>query len=604
MQSFPKAALYTEVAFFSGPLFYTLGAVAVCFLIFMAYAFYYLNKKNNDIEFSKYRYYYSKPYIIKISNKGKIKKFNKKCTETFKNPQDYTSIEDFKTVKEYIDLMEDIRKQEPFTIAFESVTEEREYLRLIPVRITGGYFLMGENITLQQKDLEYHRNMALYHGITNLPNKNYLGIKLQDLFSNKDFLSRKNVLVAVEVVSFKNINRLFGQKIGEAALVAVAKIINSSFGKNNAILYHVETATYMILFLDLDKYSDAFAWGEKLTVAFEKPLDVSGNLFNIKLKIGVFEIDTNRYTNVNPVSSYDNAVLALKRAKESRRSNVFVYDIGMGQVFTRTQAMEIDMVAGIKNKEFRIFYQPQLNTMKNQIIGLESLLRWDNPKYELDSPALFIELAEQNNMILEIGRFVINETFKSAKEWEKYKIRININISPVQILQSGFVYELTSAFDRFKLKKNSIVIEITETMMMESFDSIIEKLFILKKHGFMIHLDNFGTGYSSMLYLKDLPIDGISISRDFIKNIESDKHARTIISKIISLANSLNIEIVAEGVETDKQKAFLNKNGCFIIQGFLISKAVEKQNVIKLLEHYNKKSNTKLEDIDYYDFLR
>ena len=119
----------------------------------------------------------------------------------------------------------------------------------------------------------------------------------------------------------------------------------------------------------------------------------------------------------------------------------------------------------------------------------------------------------------------------------------------------------------------------------------------------MIHLDNFGTGYSSMLYLKDLPIDGISISREFIKGLESDRHARTIVSKVISLANSLDIEIVAEGVETEKQKNFLNQNGCFIIQGFLISKAVDKAEVTKLIEKYNDKTK-ELEDIDYFDFLR
>ena len=604
LQSFPQASLYATVAFVSVPVFYMLGVMIICFLIFIVFVYFYLNKKNNDIEFSKRRYYYNKPYMLKISKKGAIKSFNQTCYENFKDVKQFQTVYDFAPVKESIDVMDDIKKQAPFTVAFESKQNSLEYLRFMPIKTGGGYYLLGENITLQQKDLEYHRNMALYNPATQLPNKNYLGIKLQNLFSGPDFLDLKNALVAIDITSFKNINRLFGQKISQATLVKAASIIQNTLGSYNAILYNVETEVFMVLFLGLNKYQEAIDWSDRLSSLFEKPIDVSGNLFNIEVKIGVFEIDTNRYSNVNPLTSYDNALLALKRAKESRRTNVVAYDIGMGQVFTRTQAMEVDLVSALKNKEFKIFYQPQLNTMNNQIIAFESLLRWDNPKYALDSPALFIELAEQNNMIMEIGRFIINETFQVAKEFEKYNVRISINVSPIQVLQSGFVYDMTSAFDRFKLKKNSIVIEITETMLMESFDSIIDKLIILKKHGFMIHLDNFGTGYSSMLYLKDLPIDGISISRDFVKNLENDRHARTIVSKIISLANSLEIEIIAEGVETEKQKAFLNQNGCFIIQGFLFSKAVDKASAIKMLDQYNIKSKTKIDNIDYYDFLR
>lgn len=603
IQLFPQKALYSEVAFVSTPVFYMIAVAAGCFLVYVLFVFLYLNKKNNDIEFSKRRYYYNKPFIIKITRKGRITGFNRTCRENIHNLDNYRFIADFKLAKPSMDIIADIKKQEPFTIQYESSQGAAEYLRLIPIRITGGYYLLGENITLQQKDFEYHRNMALYVPSTHLPNKNFLGIKLDDLFAGEDFLSRRNVLVAIELTSFRNIQRLFGKKTGDATLVKVSSVINATLAGFKAILYHIDVATFMVLLMDLEKFADAVEWGERIAELFEKPIDVSGNLFNVEVKAGIFEIDPSRYTNINAVGAYDNALLALRRAKESRRTNVVVYDLGMGQVFTRTQAMEIDLVSALKNKEFKIYYQPQLNTMNNKIIAVESLLRWDNPKYSLDSPAQFIELAEQNNLIVEIGRFIIDETFRTAKEFEKHNVRVAVNISPVQILQSGFVYDMTSAFDRFRLKKNSVIIEITETMLMESFDSIVDKLFTLKKHGFMIHLDNFGTGYSSMLYLKDLPIDGISISREFIKGLESDRHARTIVSKVISLANSLDIEIVAEGVETEKQKNFLNQNGCFIIQGFLISKAVDKAEVTKLIEKYNDKTK-ELEDIDYFDFLR
>lgn len=606
IQSFPKTGLYKSASFIFLPALYMVAVSTACFLIYVVLVFFYLNKKNTDIEFSKRRYYYNKPFIIKITRKGRITGFNRTCRENIRDWKEIRTVLDFKLARTSADLMLDIKKQDPFTVQYLSTTGTLEYLRLIPVRSTSGYYLLGENITNQQKDFEYHRNMALYNPSTQLPNKNYLSIKLDNLFANEEALSQRNVIVAIELTSFKNIQRLFGKKTGEATLAKVTETIKSMLTGFEAILYHVDVGTFVALLLNLAKYQDAIDWSERLAALFEKPIDVAGNLFNIEVKVGVFEIDPSRYSTLTSYDAYDNVLLALKRAKESRRTNVVVYDLGMGQVFTRTQAMETDLVSALKNKEFKVSYQPQLNTTNNQIVAVESLLRWDNPKYALDSPALFIELAEQNNLIVEIGRFIINETFQTAKEFEKYNVKVAINISPVQILQSGFVYDMTSAFDRFRLKKDSVIIEITETMLMESFDSIVDKLFTLKKHGFQIHLDNFGTGYSSMLYLKDLPIDGISISREFIKGLENDRHARAIVSKIISLANSLEIEVVAEGVETEKQKSFLNQNGCFIIQGFLISRVVTKQEVVKLIEQYNANSEKKIEDIidDDYDFLR
>ena len=601
---FDSSELFSGTPFFSEPIFYGLVILLGCFVVFMVFMFMYLNKRNNDIEISKHRYYYNKPFIFRINKKGLIKKANLTCGDEIPNLGKYKSVFDFELTDKFEDLISEIKKQTPFTVTFNNKENELQYIRFIPIKTSGGHFLLGENITTQLNDLEYHRNMALYNSTTKLPNRNYLGIHLQNLYSSKGFTEDQKVLVAIEINSFKSIQRLFGQKIVTSTLIKASELIQVTLGEFKATLYHVEPERFMVLFTDLERYQIAISWSERLANSFSRPLEVSGNLLNVEVKIGVFELDPNRYSNMTPILAYDYSLLALKRAKESRRTNVVVYDIGMGQVFTRSQAMELDLAQALTNRELKVYYQPQLNTMNNEIIALESLLRWNNPKYALDSPASFIELAEQNNMIIEIGKFVINETFQTAKEFEKYNIKISINISPVQILQSGFVYDMTSAFDRYQLKRNSIVLEITETMLMESFDSILDKLITLKKHGFNIHLDNFGIGYSSMLYLKDLPVDGISISRSFIKSIENDRNARTIVSKIISLANSLEIDIIAEGVETNKQKTFLNQNGCFIIQGFLFSKAVDKESIIQLLDKHNLKREIEKEETNYYDFLR
>ena len=249
--------------------------------------------------------------------------------------------------------------------------------------------------------------------------------------------------------------------------------------------------------------------------------------------------------------------------------------------------MEEDLQEAIKNDEFEMFYQPQFNVKTGKIVGVESLIRWDNPKYKNESPEKFITLAEKNGMIIELGTLIINKVFKYAKTIEDSGISVSLNVSPVQLLQSGFVYELLKSYEDYELKPGLIAIEITETFLMENKDIMISKMRLLKDKGFKIHLDDFGIGYSSMFYLKDLPVDAIKIDKEFLKYMVSDKATKAIVSKIVQLGLSLNLELIAEGVETDKQKDMLLKMGCEIIQGYLISKPINTKESYKIIKKIN-----------------
>jgi EAL domain-containing protein (putative c-di-GMP-specific phosphodiesterase class I) len=196
-------------------------------------------------------------------------------------------------------------------------------------------------------------------------------------------------------------------------------------------------------------------------------------------------------------------------------------------------------------------------------------------------------MAEKNNMIIDIGRIALHETFQIAKELEKYVVHISVNISPVQMLQAGFVNEVIAIFEQYELKKGSISLEITETFLIGSFDLVITKLKILQKYGFGIYLDDFGTGYSSLQYLRDLPINTIKIDRAFVINLETDAHSRAIVNMISNLAKNIGLMVVAEGIETDKQNQIAFKSGCNLIQGYLISPPVFKNDAIKLINDYN-----------------
>ena len=189
--------------------------------------------------------------------------------------------------------------------------------------------------------------------------------------------------------------------------------------------------------------------------------------------------------------------------------------------------------------------------------------------------------------MLDIGRFVITESFKLAKRLEPYGVHVSVNVSPVQLLQVGFVQQLIDEFNKNQLKTGAIAIEITETLLMGSFRLVAEKLKMLREAGFHIHLDDFCTGYSSMLYLKDLPVDTIKIDKEFTKYVVTNKYNENIVKTICNLGNSLNLDLICEGVETQEQSDMIKKMGCRVIQGWLIGKAMPYDQAVELLEKYN-----------------
>ena len=561
-----------------------LGFVILSFVVFSVFLARSL-REAQSFDLSKQAFINSKTYLVEINKQGKIQKTNNVFNSGIKDSAYLKTIADFNLLEEQ-DIMKLVSGQKPFFAIFEG-QKEPVYIRFFPIVVSKGYYLIGENITTKEGGVEFYKKLAFENSITGLPNKNELNIKMDELFTDKEALSQKNSLVAINITQFKRINRLFGMKVGDATLKKIGRTIQRTLSEYQAYLFNPHLDNYLVLFRNLDNYQEVVSWSERLFRILERPIAVQGNLFTVEIKMGIFHLENEIYPNLNPYTSITNAELALKKAKGSRRLKAVVFDMGLGQLFTRDQAMENDLVTALENNEMTMYYQPQVYNNHNRVYGFEALLRWNNPKYMHESPIHFIRLAEENNMIYELGRFVIDETFKFAKEIEPYDVRVSLNISPVQILQSGFVNEISNAFKKYQLKKNVIIIEITETFLMESYDLIIDKLLSLKDLGISIHLDNFGSGYSSLLYLKSLPIDGISIHHEFIKNINSDRYARAIVTQLISLAQSLDLEVIAEGVENQKQSKFLADKGCRIIQGYMVSKAITRSQAMKFITDYN-----------------
>ena len=578
--------LLASMAFLTNSLMFAFIIIMIVFISSMFAVYRILDSKSEDIESARLIHYYVKPYILKVNGKGKIFFYNASFKRNIKNYKKFKHVSDIPLRDGGTEAFEFMKKQEPFVAKF-AIPSGDIYVRFIPVRYALTYALVGDDITKLEETYKYHREIAFFNIITNEPNMNYMKADVKTLVTDPKRFKHRNALVIFGIFKYGDITKVIGEKLSGEVLVYVAKTVKDTLKDYQATLYHISFDRFGILFENLESYEKIEDWSDRLSEAFEKPIDVDKNKFVLQFRIGQFNIDSDAYVSITEDQVYDNTILALNRAAAYHSQKPVVYDVTFGQSLSRRQVIETDMMTGIERHEFVMYLQPQYHINSEKIVGFEALVRWDNPKYKLDSPSEFIEIAENNNMIIDIGRIVMNETFRLAKQLEDYDIKISMNVSPVQILQAGFVMELVNAFEQYGLKEHSISIEITETFLMTSFDIIIEKLKLLQSKGFDIHLDDFGTGYSSLLYLKELPINAIKIDKEFVKHSTADKHSRAIINMIIALAKNLDLEIIAEGVEDDKQFKFLQKSGADIIQGFYLGKAMKYEDAIALLKAYN-----------------
>ncbi|QWB95570.1 GGDEF domain-containing phosphodiesterase [Mycoplasmatota bacterium] len=547
-----------------------------------------LSRRIEDIQTARLTLYYTKPYIIRIKKDGFILSYNKSFNAFLGDQDIYNNVSDFRLKENeiYNNLIEHIERQKSFTALF-NIDDEIKYIRFIPTKTRGGYILIGDDVTGTEGKFDAYKTLALMNSTTNLPNKNSLMQVLEELFKDPEQISEKNALVAFDIVSFNKINLLLGKKNGDRFLRLISEFALETLEGYSSMLFNLEADRYIVLFTGLDDYKWVVNWIDKISQKFDQPVTLERNLLNVDAKFGVFYIETDKYEILNAQTSLDNTMLSLEHAKQQTMKNSFVYDVSLSITASRTKRMELDLANAIVKNEFKMLFQPQYHNGQGRITGFEALIRWTNPRYMSESPLKFIRMAEQNSMIIDIGRIALHETFLVAKELEPFDVEVSINISPVQMLQAGFVNEIIAVFEQYELKKGSISLEITETFLIDSFELVITKLKLLQKYGFNIHLDDFGTGYSSLQYLKELPINAIKIDKAFVDNVENDNHARAIVQMISNLAKNVNLEVIAEGVETNKQNLIVYKNGCDIIQGYLVSKPVTKFEAINLIQVYN-----------------
>lgn len=462
--------------------------------------------------------------------------------------------------------------------------EDVHYFHFSPLKVSKSYYLLGTEITLDYLRRKHLFLMSGRNEITGCDNGFALANNFGHIIADTGYYDV--AFIEYNIVRYEEIIGVFGRMNFNALLVNFLDALKENY--SNLSVFQMSDSKFTVVFPNIDIENVEEKIQESLEI-FRKPFQIKQNHIYIKCKIVVYNLKKEDAKDIKLETIQEKLDLAYKNIADFSNKDYIIYEPAMDNVIEAAEEMERDLVRGLQENEFKMYLQPQYDIIQNKIDGFEALIRWSNPKYIDKSPQVFIELAEQRGYMLDIGRFVIKETLQLAKKLEPYDVHVSMNVSPIQLLQVGFVQQMIDEFNLLHLKPGSVAIEITETFLMGNFQLMNEKLKRLKEMGFHIHLDDFCTGYSSMLYLKDLPVDTIKIDKEFTKYIETSKVHANIVRTICGLGTSLNLDIICEGVETQAQADLVKKYGARLIQGYLIGRAVPFEKAVALLDKYNGK---------------
>jgi EAL domain-containing protein (putative c-di-GMP-specific phosphodiesterase class I)/GGDEF domain-containing protein len=528
--------------------------------------------------------------IIRIDESGKTI-FTNKTFKKIYGLRKLIDISEFKEVKSNENIMVPIQKNKAFE-CYILIEGETKYFYLTPLHISKSYYLVGADITIDFIRRKHLEEMNGKNEITLCDNSLALTNQFQHILIENEY--KDLAFVQYQITKYEEIVGVFGRDNFNDLLIGFLSILKDIY--KDVSIYHIDDSKFIVIQPN-ESINEVVNHINTVLDVLRRPFTINSNNIYVNCKVVVYNLKKEEFAEVGLKTIMSKLELAMKNIADFSSKDYIVYDPAMDRIIVTTEEMEKYLIKGLKENEFRMYLQPQYNIKEEKIDGFEALLRWVNPKYKEKSPQEYVELAEQRGHMLDVGRFVIKESFKLAKELEKYNIHISINVSPIQILQVGFAGEIIESAESLQLNPNNIAIEITESFLMENFVLVNEKLKLLKQKGFRIHLDDFCTGYSSMLYLKDLPVDTIKIDKEFTKYVETSKVNSNIVKTICSLGNSLDLGIICEGVETEEQKDIVSNMGCDIIQGFLISKAVPFEKAKELLEKHNKPKEKEIKKV-------
>ena len=435
----------------------------------------------------------------------------------------------------------------------------------------GGYIVVNiENITKEREHSKKLLDTAYIDILTGLYNRNKFLDDIAELTAQAQFNGTKLGLLLIDIDNMKIINDYNGHTAGDEVLKKSAEILKR-FSKNIIKAYRFGGDEFL---LAIKNCSSMDSITNVCDTVFE-----SFNSEQIKFSggIAVYPDDSEE-----PEDLLRFTDIAMRRAKKEGKNRITNFKPEMQRVFIQKLNMQAKMSAALINNDFYLVYQPQFDIKTGDLRGFEALMRWHDKELGDIGPAIFIPLAEETGMILEIGDWVLNTAFCTLKNWQqKYSFKgiMSINISPMQLKQPNFIENIRNLLIKYNLNPDTVEIEITEGIMIENMNEAIEELNSLKNIGLRISLDDFGTGYSSLSYLQVLPLNTLKIDKSFITGItEKNGIQANITNSIITMVTKMGLQTIAEGVEKNEQLQILKEFNCHIVQGFLRGKPMPEQN--------------------------
>jgi diguanylate cyclase (GGDEF)-like protein/PAS domain S-box-containing protein len=444
--------------------------------------------------------------------------------------------------------------------------------------------MTGTNAEITQRKEAERRvhHLATRDALTELPNRLLLSDRLSQALAAAQRERSKLAVLFIDLDRFKNINDSLGHHVGDVLLRVAAARLSACVRREDTVARQGGDE-FIVLLPSLDHPRDASKVAHKLLEALAAPFDVEGQLLHATASIGI-AIYPDDGADATTLLKHSDA--ALYHAKEAGRNRVQFFAAPMNELARQRHDIESRLRGALERGELSLAYQPRVDLASRGINGFEALLRWESPELGRVPPKQFIAVAEDSGLIVPIGRWVLAQACRQARRWHDAghpHLRISVNVSAQQMRERDFAETLAHALASSGLDARLLELEITESVMMESSQQAADRLDELTRLGVTLAIDDFGTGYSGLSYLRRLPVDRLKIDRSFVHDIASDAGSAAIVCAVIAMAKSLDLHVIAEGVETSEQLAFLVSHGCAEAQGHYFSPAVPAAEAEALL---------------------
>jgi diguanylate cyclase (GGDEF)-like protein/PAS domain S-box-containing protein len=490
----------------------------------------------------------------------------------------------------------------------QSTDDSREFRREYRILHEDGSWrwIRSRGTVFRNKDGEITRMLGAISDITDrktmdplsgLNNRTSLLEKIeQRIESEKESESSTTfALLVLRVDQFKRIHDSFGQPFGDAVLVEIARRLETTLDQDAGnIAARVGEEEFAVMMNRVHCVEDTISFANDLQEVLSVPIGSPSQPIPVSVSFGIAMGDEG-YT--NPQRMLEDAIVALNQAKSDGRARCTVFGIQMRERTRRKVQLELDLRGAVEGEQLRLYYQPKVLLSSGELIGFEALVRWIHPVRGLISPDEFIAFAEESGLILEIGRWTLREAIRQLMEWRRAgvitdAVTMAVNLSPRQFEQENLASEIRRLLEEESLPPAYLTLELTESALVGNIVHAKESLTALNEAGIRIDMDDFGTGYSSLSHLHTLPFHGLKIDKSFTQNLEESKESQAIARSIIQLGQSLNMGVIAEGIETEEQRNWLLSFGCLFGQGFFYSRPLQGDVVEEILRSVSKSKMT------------